>query len=208
MAQNIFTVIFDVESEGYQAFSELKQNPGDKNSLLSQVALVKKENGAIKVLEGFDTGVATMNDTVIGGMVGAFLGILGGPIGVLLGGSYGALVGSVVDTGDALGQASLIEQIAGKMQDDDVVLIGLAAEEDESILDEKLSKFKTTIIRFDAIAVAEEVAEAEAVEAEMARQARASLRKEKSAEFKNKVAERRAELRKQVEESYQYMQSF
>ena len=81
--------------------------------------------------------------------------------------------------GDALGQASLIEQIAGKMQDDDIVLIGLAAEEDESILDEKLSKFKTTIICFDAIAVAEEVAEAEAVEAEMARQARASLRNEK-----------------------------
>ena len=81
--------------------------------------------------------------------------------------------------GDALGQASLIEQIAGKMQDDDIVLIGLAAEEDESILDEKLSKFKTAIIRFDAIAVVEEVAEAEAVEAEMARQARASLRNEK-----------------------------
>lgn len=42
MTQNIFAVIFDVESEGYQAFSELKQKPGDKNSLLSQVALVKK----------------------------------------------------------------------------------------------------------------------------------------------------------------------
>lgn len=27
MAQNIVAVIFDVESEGYQAFSELKQNP-------------------------------------------------------------------------------------------------------------------------------------------------------------------------------------
>lgn len=208
MAQNIFAAIFDVESEAYQAFSELKQNPVNEKSLLSQVALIKRENGAINVLDAFDTGAATLNDTAIGGLVGAFLGILGGPIGVLLGGSYGALVGSVVDSGDAIGQASLIEQIAGKMEDGDIVLVGLAAEDDESILDEKLSKFKVTIMRYDAIAVAEEVAEAEAVEAEMARQARASMRKEKRAEFKEKAAARRAELRKQVEDSYQYMKSY
>ena len=207
MAQNIFAAIFDVESEGFQAFSELKQKPADKNFLLSQVALVKKENGAIRVLDTFDTGVATMNDTAFGGVMGAFIGILGGPIGVLLGGAYGALVGSAIDTGEALGQASMLEQIATKMQDDDVVLVGLAAEDDESVLDERFSKFKVTILRYDAFAVADEVAEAEAVEAEMARQARANLRKEKSAEFKEKVAARREELKKQVEESYKYAES-
>lgn len=64
-----------------------------------------------------------------------------------------------------------------------------------------------TILRYDAFAVADEVAEAEAVEAEMARQARANLRKEKSAEFKEKVAARREELKKQVEESCKYAES-
>ena len=127
MAENIFVSVFDVESEGYQAFTELKQNPGDKTSYLSQIALTKKEDGAIKVLDSFDTGAATMNDTAIGGLVGACVGIIGGPIGVLLLGSYGALVGSVLDGADAVDQASMIEQIAGKMQDGDVVIVGLAA---------------------------------------------------------------------------------
>lgn len=204
MAQNIFAAIFDIESEGFQAFSELKQNPGDQKSLLSQVALVKKENGAIRTLDAFDTGVATTNDTAIGGVVGAFLGILGGPIGVILGSSYGTLIGSALDAGDAIDQASLLEKIAEKMQDDDVVLIGLAAEEDESILDGKLSKFKVTILRYDAVAVAEEVAEAEAVEEEVTRQALISLRKEKDAKIKAEAEARTAELLKQVEDSYKY----
>lgn len=207
MAQNIFAAIFDIESEGFQAFSELKQNPGNQKSLLSQVALVKKENGATRILDAFDTGVATTNDTEIGGVVGAFLGILGGPIGVILGSSYGALIGSALDAGDAIDQASLLEQIAEKMQDDDVVLIGLAAEEDESILDGKLSKFKVTILRYDAVAVAEEVAEAEAVEEEVTRQALISLRKEKDAKIKAEAEARRAELLKQIEDSYKYAQA-
>ena len=57
-----------------------------------------------------------MDDTAVGGMIGALFGILGGPIGVLLGGSYGALIGSALDAGDAIDQASLLEQIAEKME--------------------------------------------------------------------------------------------
>ena len=197
MAENIFVSVFDVESEGYQAFTELKQNPGDKTSYLSQIALTKKEDGAIKVLDSFDTGAATMNDTAIGGLVGACVGIIGGPIGVLLLGSYGALVGSVLDGADAVDQASMIEQIAGKMQDGDVVIVGLAVEEDESVLDAKLSKFQTTILRYDAAVVAQEVEEARMMEVEMARQARAEMRKEKTDEFKSKVEARREKMKEQ-----------
>ena len=197
MAENIFVSVFDVESEGYQAFTELKQNPGDKTSYLSQIALTKKEDGAIKVLDNFDTGAATMNDTAIGGLVGACVGIIGGPIGVLLLGSYGALVGSVLDGADAVDQASMIEQIAGKMQDGDVVIVGLAVEEDESVLDAKLSKFQTTILRYDAAVVAQEVEEARMMEVEMARQARAEMRKEKTDEFKSKVEARREKMKEQ-----------
>ncbi len=200
MTESIFVSIFDIESEGYQAFTELKQEPGNDKSFVYQFALTKKESGAIKVLDNFDTGAATMNDTVFGGVLGACLGILGGPIGVLLGGSYGALVGSTLDAADAIDQYSLIEQIAGKMQDDDVAIIGLAIEEDEGVLDEKLSKFKTTILRYDAAVVAQEVEEARMMEAEMARQARAEFRKEKSEEFKTKVEARRAKMKEQFAE--------
>lgn len=199
MNQSVFVSVFDVESEAYQAFSELKQNPGDEKSFLSQVALTKKEGDEIKVIDSFDTGAATMNDMAIGGLLGACMGILGGPLGVLLFGSYGALVGSAFDTVDALDQASMIEQIAGKMQDD-LVIVGVVAEEDESILDEKLAKFKTTVMRYDAAVVAQEVEDARETEAEMARQARAAMRKEKSDEFKSKVETRREKMKEQFAE--------
>ena len=194
MAQNVIVGIFEVESEAYQALTQLKQYPGDEQSFVTQAALVKKENGVLRFLDGFDTGASTMDDTAVGGMVGALFGILGGPIGVLLGGSYGALIGSAFDTSDAFGNACMIEQIAGKMVDGEVAIIGLANEENEEILDGKLGRFKTVIARFDAAVVAAEVEEAQKLEEEMARQARKELRDEKKAARKEKIAEKRDKL--------------
>lgn len=194
MAQNIVVGLFEVESEAYQAMTELKQNPGDEKSYVSTAALVKKENESLRTLDAFDTGANTTDDMAIGGVVGALFGVLGGPVGVLLGGSYGMLLGSAFDTDDALANASLLEQIAGKMENGEVAIIGLAYEEDEAILDEKLSGFKTTIARFDAADVATEVEEAQQLEEEMARQARKELRDEKKAARKEKRAEKKEKM--------------
>ena len=195
MTENMVVGIFNVESEGYQAMTELKQTPASEGLLISQAVLAKKEDGEIKVLDSFDTGAFTLDDTMAGGLAGALIGILGGPIGMLLGGAYGALLGSVMDTGDAIDQASMIEQIAGKMMDGELVIVALAAEENEEILNSQLSKFDSTIMRYDAAVVAQEVADAREMEAEMARQARAELRKEKNDEFKNKVEEHKEKIK-------------
>ena len=112
MAQNIVVSLFEVESEAYQAMTQLKQYPGDDRSYISAAALVKKTDGALSTLDSFDTGIHTTDDTAIGGLVGALFGVLGGPVGVLLGGSYGMLLGSAIDTDDAIAGASMIEQIA------------------------------------------------------------------------------------------------
>ena len=157
--------------------------------------LVKKENGAVQSLDYYDTGAETTDNTAIGGVTGALVGLLGGPIGVLLGAGYGMLVGGNIDAMDALGNASLIEQIVEKLQNGEVAIIGLANEEDESVLDEKLGKFKTITARFDAAVVAEEVEEAILAEKELERQARAALRKEKTDEFKDRVEKRRAKMK-------------
>ena len=192
--QNIVVGIFEVESEAYQALTQLKQYPGDEKSYVSTAALVKKENGTLRTLDGFDTGSNTADDMAIGGLVGALFGVLGGPIGVLLGGSYGMLIGSAVDADDALSNASMLEQISGKLENDEVAIIALAYEEDEAILDQKLSGFKTTIVRFDAADVAAEVEEAQRMADEMARQARQELRDEKKAARKEKRAEKKAKM--------------
>lgn len=198
--QNVVISLFEVESEAYQAITELKQNPGNEQSYLAAAALVKKENGTVITLDGFDTGSNTMDDMAIGGLVGALFGVLGGPIGVLLGSSYGALIGSTFDAEDALMGVSMLEQIAKKGEDGDIAIVGLAYEEDESILDAKLGKFKTTVARFDAAAVAAEVEEARLMEEEMARQAVKKLREEKKAERAEKIAQKKAKLAADWEE--------
>jgi hypothetical protein len=98
------------------------------------------------------------------------------------------------DTDDVLMNVSMLEQIMSKGEDGDIAIIALVFEEDEAILDQKLSKYKTTIVRFDAAAVAAEVEEAERLAEEMARQVRLELRKEKKAEIKAKREEKKAKL--------------
>lgn len=192
--QNIVVSLFKVESEAYQALTELKKNPGQENSYVAAAALIKKENGAVKVLDAFDTGSNTSDDTAKGGLIGSLVGILGGPIGILLGGSLGLLIGSTMDTDDALLNASMLEQITGKMEDGEVAIIGLAFEENEETLDRRFIKFDTVIARFDAATVAAEVDEAQKMAEEMARQARKELRDEKKEERKEKKEEKKAKL--------------
>ena len=195
MAENVLTVVFDVESEAFQAATELKNAPSADGYVISQLALVKKQDGKVAPVDGFDTGATTANDTLNGLLIGSVVGILGGPLGVLLGGSYGALMGSTIDAVDAVQGASIIEQICTKMEDDDVCLVALVQEENEAVLDEKLSKFKTTIIRHDAAVVAVEVEEAIKVEEELSRQAKKQMRQDKKEEFNQKVTDKRAEIK-------------
>ena len=166
--------------------TQIKQHPGNDSSYVSAAILVKKEESGLHTLDAFDTGAETTDDTAIGGLVGALFGVLGG--------SYGLMVGSILDTDDALMNSSLLEQITKKLENNEVAIIALAYEQDEAILDQKFSGFKTIVARFDAAAVAAEVEEAQEMEIEMARLARKELRDEKKAEQKEKRAEKKAKL--------------
>lgn len=192
--QNILAVVFEIESEGFQALTTLSKSPVTDKAAILQMALVKREAQKITVCDSFNSGIRTNDDTLLGGLLGGLLGVLGGPIGVLLMGSYGSLAGSVVDAGDALEDTSLMEAVAGKLQEGTVALIALVDEEDEAVLDDKLSSFKADILRFDAAAIAEQVEEAQQMQREMARQARMQLRESRKADFQKKVEEKRAKL--------------
>ena len=192
---NIVATIFEVESEGYQALTTLAKNPIINETTILQMALVKRENGLLKICDSYDSGIHTTNDTLIGGLVGSVIGMLGGPIGMLLMGSYGALAGSVVDAGDAAGSASLIEKVAEKLQDGDMAMIALVDETDEVELDNALSAYKATIARFDAVVIAEEVEEAQKIQKEMARQTRKQLREARKQERKERREARREKIK-------------
>ena len=190
---NVIVAVFKVESEGFQALSELRQAAAGESYLVSAAALLKKDKNVCNYLDGFDTGVQTENDALLGGLIGMTIGILAGPLGVLLGGSYGALIGSTVDVGDAAFGLSMLDQIADKLDDGMVALVALAEEETEDALNAKLSAFDTTIARFDAEVVADEVDRAYEKQYEMARQAKMEIREERRAELREEL-EKNAEI--------------
>ena len=191
---NIIAAIFDVESEGYQAISTLSKTPIIEETSILQMALVKRENGNLKVCDSYDSGIHTTDDMLLGGLLGGLFGVLGGPVGVLLLGSYGTLAGSLVDTADALDSATVMEKVADKLVEGEVALVMLAEEINEEEIDDKLKGFKVTIARFDAAAVAEEVEQAKETEKEMERLARKELRAAKKEERKDKREAKKAEI--------------
>ena len=115
MKQNIIVVLFNISSEAYQAFSELKAYSQITDALVAQAVLIKKENGLIIPAESTDFTANTVEGAWTGSLIGSLVGILGGPIGVLLGGATGALIGSDVGTAQTLGEGLLLENTAKKL---------------------------------------------------------------------------------------------
>ncbi len=192
--EKIISVIFKVESEGYQAMTELRRMPVTDAFVVTQAALLKKQYGGIATLDYFDTGMETRDDTAKGGMIGTLVGVLGGPLGMLLGSSIGLLTGSVMDSGDAARNASLIEKVTEQLKDGEVVLIALEQEAMEGAAQRMLSKFNVSIVEEDAAEVEEEIEEAVKAQKEMEREARAKLREAKKADRKQKIEDNRARL--------------
>ena len=201
--ENIFVVNFKVESEAYQAMTEMRQDPVNDSCTVSQAFLVKKSGTQVSVLDEFDTGIETANDSGIGGLVGSLVGIVGGPLGILLGGSLGFMVGNLVDASDALDNASLIEKVCEAISDGETAMIALVSEKTPESFGARLGKFNADVLSFDAAEVAAEVAEAEELEREMQKEARKKLREEKKEAFEKKVDEQR----KKIGESFENLKN-
>ena len=184
-----------MESEAYQALSELKRDTANANYTISQAVIVKRENGQLNTMDGFINGKDANDDTVTGSLIGGLVGILGGPIGILLGGSVGMLIGGAVDASGLVKDASLLEKAGDSIAEGETAIILLAQEEYETALTAKLNDFDVTITRFDAAEVAAEVEHAREVERQMAKETREKLREEKTEAFKETVAKKSEELK-------------
>ena len=195
MRENLILANYTVESEAYQALSELKRETTNANYTISQAVIVKKENGKLNTMDGFVNGSAAGDDSLTGSLIGSLIGILGGPLGILLGGSMGMLIGSAVDAGDMAESASLLEKAGDSILDGETAIILLAQEEYETALTAKLNHFDVAITRFDAAEVAAEVEHAREVEKQMAKEAREKMREERSESFRETVARKREELK-------------
>ena len=197
---NVLIIYFNVESEGYQAFSEISHNTfsKDNTTLIEQASLIKRENGNIIGKEIYHNGQGKNEDIVIGTFIGGVLGVLGGPLGVLLGMGVGATLTSLA-LDDNEENEGLIHSITSRLQDNDIAILAVVQEENEAILDEYFAKFDTTIVRYDAHVIEEEIEYAEELEKELARQARVQMRQERSEERKRRAEERRVNIKARFE---------
>lgn len=177
--ENIVTAIFNVESEAYQAFTQIRQKPYGEGYVVAELAQLKREGDAITVVEACDTAAVTSNDTAAGMAVGALAGILGGPLGVLLGAYTGTVAGAAFDAADTVDSMALLEATAAKLMDGDVAIIALVQEE-EPAFDAALEGFDVQIVRHFAIDVMDEVdraLEEAAQDANLAKQEERAARK-------------------------------
>ena len=193
--ENVAVVVFNVESEGYQAFTELQQASIANDYTVYQFALVKREGDRIVPCNMGDSGANTADDTMAGLLIGSIVGILGGPLGVLLGGTWGAAIGSTMDLSDAANDESMLEVVAEKIYDNDIALIALVQEEDTAAFDALFEKFDCVIARYDAADIAVQVEEAREAEKALRHQAKAALKAQKKADRKERREEHRAAIK-------------
>lgn len=183
--QNVVTAIFNVESEAYQAFAQLRRKPAGENYVAAEFALIKREGDAIKVEDACDAAAITADDTALGMAAGAVAGILGGPLGVLLGAYTGTVAGAAFDAADSVDSMALLEATAAKLMDGDVAIIALV-EEEEPAFDAALEGFDVQIVRHFAIDVMNDVdraLEEAAQDANLAKQEERAARKASVKEY-------------------------
>lgn len=192
--ENVVTAIFEVESEAYKAFSELRAMPFGEGYGVAEAALLKRENDQVVVTDVFDAAAVTSDDTAAGMLVGSIVGILGGPFGVLLGAATGALVGSAFDSSDTADSLSMMEVTAAKLYEGETAIVALV-QEDEPAFDAAFASYQTTIVRHFAADVINEVDLAREAQADLANQLHEQLRAERKAERAEKREERSAKVK-------------
>ena len=199
MNNNVAITIFNVESEAFQAFTELRSQVAGEGYLVGEAALIRNKEGRVDVLDTFTIGPAAGDDASLGIVIGSLVGILGGPIGVILGAGAGAWVGSISDADRALDQASAVAVVAGKIFEGETAIVALVQEE-EPAFDAAFAKYETTIVRYDAADIAEDVDDLYELEGEISNRVMAQVKAERKAELADRREERRAKIKEQFEE--------
>ena len=195
---NVVVSVFLVESEAFQAFTELRLTPAGEEYIVAEAALIKNKEGVTSVEDTFALRAPDSAQST-GIIIGSLAGVLGGPIGVLLGASYGAIVGGTVDATTALDNLSAIEVLAGKIFEGETVIVALVKEE-EPAFDKAFEKYDITLVRYDAADIIEDVNRAYDLQAEADNLLIEQLRADRKAEREVRREERRAELKAKFEE--------
>ena len=199
MKNNVVITIFEVESEAFQAFAELRARHTGAGYTAVEAALVRNKEGRIDMLDGFSLDAAVGDDTAMGIVIGSLVGILGGPIGVILGAGIGGLAGNASDADRAIDTANAVAVVADKLFEGETAIVALV-QEDEPAFDVVFSGFKTTIIRYDAADIAADAEDLRKLEEQISQEVEDQMKAERKADRAERKAERKAKFEAQVDE--------
>lgn len=188
---------FDVASEAYQAFSELRAANAGENYFVPEAALIKNVDNKAEVVDFFTTAAADEGLTT-GVVVGSLAGVLGGPIGVILGASMGAWAGSLTDAGRAVDNMSVVAVVADKIFAGETAIAALVCEE-EPAFDAAFANYQTTILRFDAADIADDVERLYELQSAISAEVVQEIKADRRAARADRLAERRAKIAEQLE---------
>lgn len=178
--ENFFAVIFEEQSEAYQAFDEMKAHINDKkNYVIPRMVLVEKSEGKLNICEGCDAR-CRVTSTALGSLFGMVVGLLGGPLGVVLGGAAGGF-------------------ISNNIQDGEIALIALVQENQDGSFEKEFAKYKTAILKKDAAQVAVEVEDALEINEKLDEMEKERECHDKMDAFKEKIGRRRKRLKSEFQ---------
>lgn len=200
MKQNILLSLFDVKTEAYQAFTELKAYKNTAETLIAQAILIKKENEVITTIDSLDKGDKIGSGAITGGLLGSLIGVLGGPVGLLFGSTLGMLLGSDTGAIKSIGEMSLLEYVAKNLKNGEIAILTLVQETTEAPLNNFFNQFQTHLTRWNAEEVQAEILAAQQAHKASVEHARQVWRQERTIERKEKLTAFQEELKQRFDQ--------
>lgn len=165
MENNVLLATFKNQLSAFEILADIKSKFVGKNYVITQAAVVRKENDKLTFKDGFEVASNGNIGFLNGGLLGSFIGILGGPLGIIFGGTIGALMGGRHGDKEDKKVMSIFEDVSKYLVNDHYGLILLVGESDVSELDNFLNKYESeTILRKDAAVVRKDLELAEEYE--------------------------------------------
>ena len=199
MKNNVVIAIFEVESEAFQAFNELRGKIKGAGYIAPEASLIRNKGGNIDMLDAYTVDTSAGEGTAAGMVIGALVGVLGGPIGVLLGAGVGAYAGSASDADRAVDAVNAVAAVASKIYDGETAVVALV-QEDEPAFDTVFEAYKTTIIRYDAADIAKDAEELRQLEEQVGEEVMEQVKAEREAEREAKRKEHEEKIQAQMDE--------
>ncbi len=180
MTKRVIVMNFEVESQAYQGFSELKKLAAEGQIKGEQMAVVTHSNDGqhkFKVEDFIDfTG---SNKTSTGGLIGMLVGILVGPLTMLLGWVGGSMIGATQDAKEIKNARNIFEFLVSDIAEGQTGLILIAEEEDNRPINEVIiNQLRGGISRFDYDEVEAEIKKAQQVETDTRNNAKKAWQKQ------------------------------